>query len=125
MGRMKDLLEELKDQIEPLEESTTSAKKNDSQKPDLSMLPFESIIEVCRVMDYGAIKYDKHNWRKGMNWTRLSSAVLRHLFAWISGEDKDPETGITHLAHAACGLLFLISYEKGQVGNDDRYKDEN
>lgn len=100
-----------------------TGKKFDTNKPDLSLLPFESLIEVSKVLDYGKKKYDAHNWRGGFNWTRLSSAVLRHLFAWIMGEDKDPETGLSHLSHAACGILFLISFEIKSVGIDDRYKE--
>ena len=45
-----------------------------------------------------------HNWRDGLDWTRVSSAVLRHLSAWHGGEDIDPESGLSHLAHAGCGI---------------------
>jgi hypothetical protein len=56
-----------------------------------------------------------------MEWTRLVGAVLRHTFAWMRGESIDPESGLSHLAHAACGLLFLLAYELNNVGTDDRY----
>jgi hypothetical protein len=61
-----------------------------------------------------------HNWRKGMAWHRLFGAALRHLWAWYRGEKADPETGLSHLAHAACCVLFLLTYELKGLGTDDR-----
>jgi hypothetical protein len=45
------------------------------------------------------------------------------MLAWNDGESVDPETGISHLAHAACNLLFLLDYEaRNMVDFDDRRK---
>ena len=38
------------------------------------------------------------------------------------GEDKDPESGLSHLAHAACCIMFLLEFEKTHPELDDRYK---
>lgn len=73
-------------------------------------------------MDFGAQKYNAHNWRGGFDWSRLQDAALRHLAAHINGEDKDPESGLSHVAHAACCVLFLLSHEINAYGVDDRYK---
>ena len=97
------------------------ALKLDQGKIPLELLPFESLAEVGKVLAFGAEKYGRYNWRSGMEWTRLVGAVLRHLFTWTRGESKDPESGLSHLAHAACGLLFLLAYELNNVGADDRY----
>ncbi len=35
-------------------------------------------------------------------------ACMRHLTAWIEGERKDPESGLSHLAHAVCCLLIML-----------------
>jgi len=55
-----------------------------------------------------------------MKWGRPYAALRRHMAAWWSGEDNDPETGLSHLSHAACCLAFLVAYEARGVGNDDR-----
>jgi hypothetical protein len=105
-----------------LEPSPEGAVKHDSGKPSLDLLPVESLYEIQRVMEFGAQKYAVHNWRKGMGWRRPLGAALRHLFAWAAGEDLDPESGLSHLAHAGCNILFLLSYSKTGAGTDDRYK---
>lgn len=48
--------------------------------------------------------------------------LLRHVFAWIRFEPRDSETTLSHLAHAGCCILFLITYELKGLGTDDRPK---
>lgn len=98
------------------------ALKFDHGKAPLGLISRTAQIEEARVLAFGAEKYARHNWRKGMEWSRLVDAALRHLTAWNEGEDVDPETGISHLAHARCDLGFLIEYQAKQLGTDDRFK---
>lgn len=95
--------------------------KHDEGKPRMDLLPPEALREIAEVLGVGAQKYDAHNWRKGFAYSRLTAAALRHLFAWVGGENKDPESGKSHLAHAACCLMFLITFEQTNTGTDDRY----
>lgn len=78
------------------------------------------ILQTARVLAFGAEKYERHNWRKGMRWTRLAAAALRHHDSWQSGEIDDPESGLPHLGHAACCLMFLSVYQREGLGEDDR-----
>ena len=95
--------------------------KNDQEKPPLSLLPVQAVEAVGRGLAFGAKKYGKHNWRGGMDHTRLSSAALRHIFAYIDGENLDTETNEEHIAHAICGLLFLLESRIKGYGRDDRH----
>jgi hypothetical protein len=94
--------------------------KYDSSKRDYSLVPWGALDEVVKVLEAGAEKYTPDNWRRGTVWTRYWSASMRHITAWIRGESVDQETGLSHLAHAVCCLLFLISYEMEGLGTDDR-----
>lgn len=100
----------------------TLALKADDGKVDLALVPPEAIFEIGRAFTFGAKKYAAHNWRKGFKWMRVTSALLRHVFAWMRGEDKDPESGLSHLAHAGACVCFLLAYEVTGAGEDDRYK---
>lgn len=98
-----------------------AAIKADLGKNQLALLPLRAIEQIGLVMTYGAEKYSANNWRKGFKWTRLVSASMRHLFAWCRGEDLDPESGISHIAHSATNLLFLLEMIITSTGEDDRY----
>lgn len=98
-----------------------SGTKNDAEKIRLDLLPTESLEEIAKVLTFGAKKYTDYNWTKGLKWSRLLGATLRHLFAFMRGEDKDPESGISHLAHAGCCILFLLYHEKHHIKLDDRH----
>lgn len=96
--------------------------KHDSDKPDMSLLSSIAMVKVAEVMSFGKKKYAAHNWRGGFAWSRPAAAALRHIFAWLGGENKDPETGLSHLAHASCCLMFLLEFESTRVELDDRFK---
>ncbi len=102
--------------------TTQGGVKYDQGKRRWDLLPWRATEEIVKVMEFGAKKYGDHNWQKGMKWSRLFSATCRHLFAWWRGEDKDPETGLSHIAHAACCILFILDYVEGSYGEDDRAK---
>lgn len=95
-------------------------KKLDQDKVRMELLPDDSLVAISKVLTFGAKKYESRNWEKGMHWDRVYGAALRHLTAWHGGEDKDPETGMSHLWHAGCCLMFLIAYENRGIGKDDR-----
>lgn len=96
--------------------------KHDSEKPRMDLLDPEALIQIAKVMTYGAKKYTAHNWRGGISWSRVIAAAIRHLFAFMSGEDLDPETGLSHLAHLGCCVMFLLNFTKTHPELDDRFK---
>lgn len=88
-------------------------KKFDSGKLDYTLLPWDGVEEVVKVLEFGAKKYDRDNWQFVENAeTRYMAAAFRHLVAYQTQDEVDPETGLSHLAHAACCMLFLLALEK-------------
>lgn len=87
-----------------------SGKKFDEGKPDLSLLlDFgDANIEVTRILELGLQKYGRKNWQEGFPPERLIAGVQRHLLEYWSGNPLDQESGRSHLAHAICGLYFLL-----------------
>jgi len=97
-----------------------AAVKYDSDKPRFDLLPPNAVVELVKVYSMGAAKYSDRNWEKGMNYGRLFAACMRHLFAFWLGEDKDKESGLHHLAHAAFSCLAIVEYSYTGKGTDDR-----
>lgn len=96
--------------------------KHDRGKEPLSLIPKESLFKVADVLNYGASKYGKYNFRKGLAFTRLTDAALRHIYKWLDGENLDEESGKCHIAHAATNLIMLLALMKDHPSLDDRYK---
>lgn len=96
--------------------------KHDQGKLEWHLLPLSCFRGVVRVLMFGAKKYAKWNWTKGMPWSQTYNATLRHLDAFMSGEEIDPETGESHLDHAMCCLMFLRHHYEHHKHLDDRFK---
>lgn len=98
-----------------------AAVKFDEGKPPLGLISRTALLEEAKVMAFGEAKYGRHNWKGGMDFSRLGDAMLRHTYAFLDGEDFDPETGLSHLAHARCCAAFLLEYQGKKIGKDDRF----
>lgn len=77
--------------------------------------------ELVAVFHFGSQKYSDHNWLKGMKWSKMFASMMRHIWKWFRGEDRDEESGLHHMAHVAWNALALVTYDKYKIGEDDRY----
>ncbi len=102
----------------------SEARKFDDDKVDWSLLPIEALEQVLKVFSFGAKKYDRNNYRNGFDSNRLVAASMRHITSWQKGEDLDPESGESHLAHAVCCLTMMMTNLHEGVLVDSRYKKE-
>lgn len=100
----------------------TEGNKFDHDKPRHDLIPPEALTALGDVLGMGADKYGARNWEHGMAWGRPYAALLRHLLAWWGGEDRDPESGLSHLHHVLTNAAFLVAYEARGIGTDDRHK---
>lgn len=95
-----------------LAKGATDGLHFDEGKLDWSLLPFDAVEDMVAVLMYGARKYGKTNWQKGIAFTRVWNSAMRHLLAWRKQIDTDPESGLPHLAHAMCNIMFLTFFSK-------------
>lgn len=104
---------------------TDTARRDNQGKVDYTLLPLDALEEEARVWMAGEIKYGRYNWEKlwGEDTPRVSMAsALRHIFAYLGGEEYDPETGLHHLAHARCNCAMGIRHtnnNKNSTGYDN------
>lgn len=93
----------------------SEGQKFDDDKLDYSLVPWPAMAEVVKVLMFGAKKYAPNNWKHVDNAKRrYLSAVYRHINAYAEGEKIDGESGLMHLAHAVCCLLFMIWFENNE-----------
>ena len=91
---------------------TNAGRKFDGGKLEYGLVPPFALREVVKVLTFGAQKYERDNWQKVPDSKRrYFDAMQRHVWAWKEGESFDPESGIHHLAHAMCCLMFLYEHD--------------
>lgn len=90
--------------------------KYDGGKLPWHLLAWDVIRLVVMVLAFGAKKYRDRNWERGIAHSRTFAATQRHLYAWWHREDHDDETGLPHLAHAICELMFAAAFDARGMG---------
>lgn len=103
----------------------SSGTKHDSGKAPIHFLTREFLEGVAQAQAFGAKKYGDYNFCKGLAYTRLLDAAMRHLLAFTWGENNDNESGESHLSHAAANINMLMYTIKNHPELDDRYRVEN
>jgi len=103
----------------------SNGRKYDGGKLEYGLLPPFALEETVKVLTFGAQKYERGNWQKVPDSKRrYFDAMERHIWAWKKGEQLDPESGIHHLAHAMCCLMFLYEHDIIYSVNNDEVKNE-
>jgi len=100
------------------DKAKTAFRKSDSGKPRPSLLPAGALLDVVAVLEHGAKKYGVDNWRKVDDNRRYLDAAMRHMLAVMADslDAEDGDSGLPHLAHAACSILFLLELRKKEIG---------
>ncbi len=106
----------------PLTESPSTASKNDSEKPDLSHIPPEFLAAVAKAFMVGEKKYGRYNYYKGHKASQLIAAAMRHLSAWMDGEENDPVDGQPHLGSVGACIAMILKQQALGTFKDNRYK---
>lgn len=108
----------MSDETIVVNEKTGGAKG--SKTAQLGAIDPVAIMQVAEVAGFGATKYARYNFMRGYDWSLSYDAMQRHLHAFWSGEDLDPESGLPHLAHAGWHCLALLFFMRQHPGLDDR-----
>ena len=100
------------EEVKASQKATAGGRKFDGGKLQYGLLPPLALAETVKVLTFGAEKYEPDNWKLVPDSKRrYFDALQRHLWAFKSGEQLDPESGIHHLAHAMCCLMFLYEHD--------------
>ena len=86
--------------------SNSKGGKQSATPYAMHLVPPTAILEVAKVLEYGAKRYGANNWRDVDIDDHLNH-VLAHIYAYLAGDDSD-----NHLSHAACRILFAVELEQ-------------
>ena len=94
--------------------------KFDKDKPDWSLLDLSIIEGAVDVLTFGAKKYKRDNWKFVPDaHNRYYAALMRHLTAYRKGELFDSDSGLSHIDHAMCNLIFLKWLENNKGASNE------
>jgi hypothetical protein len=71
-----------------------------------SLVHYQSLEPLVKVLMFGAQKYADHNWKKGLPPVEVLESMQRHLAALMDGETQDSESGLPHIGHIMCNAMF-------------------
>ena len=91
------------------------------RKVPLHLVPSTALVAIAMGLKEGARKYGAFNWREvDVETMTYVGAIMRHLTAWVEGEELDAESGNPHLFHAMASLAILVDATESQKCTDNR-----
>lgn len=86
----------------PVTENEKGGKQSDSPYA-FHLIDSEAIFSLAKVLEYGARRYERDNWRKLDCESHLNHA-LQHIYGYLAGDEQDD-----HLEHAFCRLMMAVA----------------
>jgi hypothetical protein len=96
------------------------AIRHNASKLRWTLVDFDSLEGMVKVLEFGAIKYSVDNWKKGLPVKSIIDSLLRHTVSYLNGEDIDPESQLPHVDHIMCNAMFLSYMYKNRPDMDNR-----
>jgi hypothetical protein len=82
-------------------------------RPDL--ISAFALTRLAKHYENGSRKYADRNWEKGMNFSRYTASMFRHLIAWMKGDESED-----HLAAIAWNSFAIMHHQElGETQWDD------
>lgn len=106
----------------------TAGVKADGKKPRPRLVVgtmAKALLAVIDVAEMGARKYSPDNWllvESGIE--RYTDALNRHLLLAATGQDKDEESGLMHMAHVAWNALAVLELKLRTEAGASNSKDD-
>jgi hypothetical protein len=95
---------------------TIEGPKYDEDKLRYDLVPPQAIKALAETLTIGAIKYAPNSWQIVPDAERrYTAAMMRHFEAYRSGEEFDPETKLSHLAHCIANISFLLYFQSERI----------
>lgn len=108
--------------INKLNPYTSLGDRHNEGKIEWSLVDYPSLESMVQVLQFGAKKYGRFNWKKGLKTTEICESMLRHIYAYLDGVDIDEESGLPIEGHILCNAMFLSYMIRNRKDLDTRSK---
>lgn len=93
-----------------------------SKKLQWTLIDFKALEGMVRALEFGANKYAKDDWKKGIETKKIADKIMRHLVEYLDGNDLDEESGLPHIDHLQANAMYLSYMMKFKPEFDNRKK---
>lgn len=100
----------------------TTGAKREKLGVRYDLFPIEGIEAYSEIAEFGAVKYEPWNWAKGLPRMQIAASLIRHLWAYMRGENNDPESGLPHTSHIVWNAVALAYNHRHGIEDDRRPK---
>ena len=114
--KWEDMTPEEKAKLKEEQSSKKVAARYNRGKLQWSMVDFKAFEPMVKVLEFGAKKYARDNWRKGLIPRQILESSLRHIFSLLQGEENDPDSGLPHIGHLMCNDMFYSYFTQVNPG---------
>lgn len=101
----------------------TSGAQREKLHTRYDLVPIEGIEAYSRVAEYGAKKYASWNWSAGLPRMQIAASLIRHLWAYMRGQDNDDGpggSGLPHTDHIVWNAVALAHHHHHGIEDDRR-----
>lgn len=114
-----------KPDAEKMPSTAAGAEREKLHTLPYDLVPYQEITEAyIRVAEFGAKKYAPWNWTKGLSKVQIIGSLLRHTFAYLRGEEKDPDSGLSHTDHILWNACALVHNKHWKLEDGRRVEPE-
>ena len=99
--------------------TTDKALRYNEWKAQWSLVDFDSLEPMVRVLEFWSKKYAIDNWKKPMDKKKILDSLMRHLVRINAWEEIDPESWLPHIWHLMCNALFYSFHARNSTEHPD------
>ncbi len=104
-SRINEIVDEVR---HDMAQASTGAMREKLNALPYDLIPYQELSEAyARVAEFGARKYEPWNWSRGLSRVQLLCSLLRHVFAYLRGQDTDSDSGLLHTDHILWNAVAL------------------
>jgi len=99
---------------------TDKALRYNDGKPEWTLVDFDSLEPMVKVLEYWMKKYTvwdvtwRDNWKKPMDRKKILDSLMRHLVRLMADEETDSESNLPHIGHILCNAMFYSYHSKNK-----------
>jgi len=110
MKKWEEMPKEEQDKLKEQFKGGPTAMRFNQGKKHWSLVDFKSLEPMVDVLEFGAEKYARDNWKKGLNKKEILESMIRHIIELVDNQELDDDSKLHHIGHIQCNSMFYAYF---------------